>query len=59
MRHLQGEPHSLPRNRSALAGYRAEHFLYQVLEGVATITLDRPEQLNATGRRGLGMAPRD
>jgi enoyl-CoA hydratase/carnithine racemase len=46
MRHLQGEPHSLPRNRATLAGYRAEHFLYEVLEGVATITLDRPERKN-------------
>jgi enoyl-CoA hydratase/carnithine racemase len=46
MRHLAGEPHSLPRNRNELAGYRAEHFLYEVFEGVATITLDRPERKN-------------
>lgn len=46
MRHLQGEPHSLPRNRATLAGYRAEHFLYEADEGVATITLNRPERKN-------------
>jgi len=46
MRHLQGEPHSLPRHRAQLADYRAEHFLYESLEGVATITFDRPERKN-------------
>jgi enoyl-CoA hydratase/carnithine racemase len=46
MRHLQGEPHTLPRGRTKLADYRAEHFLYEVLDGVATITLDRPERKN-------------
>jgi enoyl-CoA hydratase/carnithine racemase len=33
-------------NRRQLAGYRAEHFLWQVDEGVATITLNRPERKN-------------
>jgi len=46
MRHLAGEPHTLPRNRNNLAGYRAEHFLYEAVDGVATITLDRPERKN-------------
>jgi enoyl-CoA hydratase/carnithine racemase len=46
MRHLQGEPHSLPRNRGTLADYRGEHFLYEAVEGVATITLNRPERKN-------------
>jgi enoyl-CoA hydratase/carnithine racemase len=33
-------------NRKELAGYRAEHFLWQAREGVATITLNRPERKN-------------
>jgi enoyl-CoA hydratase/carnithine racemase len=46
MRYLQGDPHSLPRNRATLADYRAEHFLYEAANGVATITLNRPERKN-------------
>src|SRR5437763_14933043 len=46
MRHLEGDPHTLPRSRAELAGYRAEHFLYEAVDGVATITLDRPERKN-------------
>jgi enoyl-CoA hydratase/carnithine racemase len=46
MRYLQGEPHSLPRNRATLADYRAEHFVYEAANGVATITLNRPERKN-------------
>jgi enoyl-CoA hydratase/carnithine racemase len=46
MRYLQGEAHSLPRNRATLAGYRAEHFLYEASGDVATITLNRPERKN-------------
>jgi enoyl-CoA hydratase/carnithine racemase len=46
MRYLQGEPHTLPRNRAALADYRAEHFVYEASDGVATITLNRPERKN-------------
>ena len=46
MRHLAGEAHSLPRNRNNLAGYRAEHFLYEAVDGVATMTLNRPERKN-------------
>lgn len=46
MRYLQGDPHSLPRNRAAMADYRAEHFLYEAANGVATITLNRPERKN-------------
>jgi enoyl-CoA hydratase/carnithine racemase len=33
-------------NRKQLAGYRATHFLWEVKEGVATITLNRPERKN-------------
>lgn len=33
-------------NRKQLAGYRAEHFLWEAKEGVATITLNRPERKN-------------
>ncbi|WP_322404915.1 enoyl-CoA hydratase family protein [Massilia luteola] len=46
MRYLQGDPHALPRNRTTLAGYRAEHFLFDAADGVATITLNRPERKN-------------
>jgi enoyl-CoA hydratase/carnithine racemase len=46
MRYLQGEAHSLPRNRATLADYRAEHFMYEASGGVATITLNRPERKN-------------
>jgi enoyl-CoA hydratase/carnithine racemase len=33
-------------NRRELAGYQARHFDWQASEGVATITLDRPERKN-------------
>jgi enoyl-CoA hydratase/carnithine racemase len=33
-------------NRKQLAGYRAEHFLWQVQDSVATVTLNRPERKN-------------
>jgi enoyl-CoA hydratase/carnithine racemase len=46
MRYLQGDPHALPRNRTTLADYRAEHFLFEAADGVATITLNRPERKN-------------
>ena len=29
-------------NRRPLAGYRAEHFLWEVNDGVARVTLNRP-----------------
>ena len=40
------DPALVAGNRKQLAGYRAEHFLWQVKEGVATVTLDRPERKN-------------
>ena len=44
--YLQGHPHQLPRHRQSLSGYTAEHFLFEVHEGVATVTLNRPERKN-------------
>ena len=46
MRYLRGEPHALPGHRGSLAGYPAQHFLFEVSEGVATLTLDRPGRKN-------------
>ncbi|WP_374582159.1 enoyl-CoA hydratase family protein [Pseudoduganella sp.] len=46
MKYLQGEPHKLPGNRAQLAGYEAEHFKFSVANGVATLTLNRPERKN-------------
>jgi len=46
MRYLRGEPHALPGHRGSLAGYPAQHFQFEVKEGVATLTLDRPERKN-------------
>ncbi|MDP3671246.1 MAG: enoyl-CoA hydratase family protein [Telluria sp.] len=46
MRYLTGEPHQLPGNRSTLADYQPRNFKWQVEQGVATITLDRPERKN-------------
>jgi enoyl-CoA hydratase/carnithine racemase len=46
MRHLTGQAHQLPGQRATLAGYAAQHFRFEVEQGVATITLDRPERKN-------------
>jgi enoyl-CoA hydratase/carnithine racemase len=40
------DPALVAGNRRVLAGYRATHFLWQAQDGVATITLDRPERKN-------------
>ena len=40
------DPGLLAGNRKPLAGYQATHFLWEVSEGVATITLNRPERKN-------------
>src|SRR4051812_22296213 len=40
------DPSLLAGNRRPLAGYRASHFLWQAQEGLATITLNRPERKN-------------
>jgi enoyl-CoA hydratase/carnithine racemase len=46
MRHLPGQPHQLPVNRSLLAGYKGRHFEYQVTDQTASITLNRAERKN-------------
>ncbi len=46
MRHLPGDPHQLPGNRSPLEDYQSRHFKYEVDGRVATITLNRPERKN-------------
>lgn len=46
MKYLQGQPHALPGHRATLADYAARHFLFAVEEGVATVTLNRPERKN-------------
>jgi len=46
MKYLQGEPQDLPGNRAQCAAYQARHFQFTVEQGVATLTLDRPERKN-------------
>lgn len=46
MKYLQGEAQNLPGNRAQLASYEAEHFKFSVANGVATLTLNRPERKN-------------
>ena len=40
------DPALIAGNRKPLAGYRATHFAWETSEGVATITLNRPERKN-------------
>ena len=46
MRYLRGEPHQLQGSGPAVADYKPQHFLFSVDQGVATITLNRPERKN-------------
>ncbi|HJW55576.1 MAG TPA: enoyl-CoA hydratase family protein [Burkholderiaceae bacterium] len=46
MRYLPGQPHQLPGNRAMLADYPARHFNFETTNGVATLTLNRPERKN-------------
>ena len=45
-RYLPGQAHQLPGHRQTLSSYTALHFLFEVNQGVATITLNRPERKN-------------
>jgi enoyl-CoA hydratase/carnithine racemase len=46
MRYLRGEPHQLQGSGLPAADYKPQHFLFSVEQGVATITLNRPERKN-------------
>jgi len=46
LENTQVDPALLRGNRSPAADYRATHFLWSVQEGVATVTLNRPERKN-------------
>jgi enoyl-CoA hydratase/carnithine racemase len=40
------DPALIAGNRQQLAGYRATHFMWEATDGVATLTLNRPERKN-------------
>jgi enoyl-CoA hydratase/carnithine racemase len=46
MRYLSGESHQLPGNRCEMANYSATHFRFEASDGVATVTLNRPDRKN-------------
>ena len=46
MRYLPGEAQQLPGNRASLANYQASHFKFEAANGVAALTLNRPERKN-------------
>jgi enoyl-CoA hydratase/carnithine racemase len=46
MRYLSGESNMLHGRSAALSDYRAQHLQFSVSEGVATLTLNRPERKN-------------
>ncbi|MBQ5940190.1 enoyl-CoA hydratase family protein [Massilia sp. AB1] len=46
MHYLPGEAHRLPGGRASLKGHQAQHFLFALEGGVATITLNRPGRKN-------------
>ena len=45
-KYLSGQPHQLPRHRQTFAKYQGQHILFTLQEGVATISLNRPERKN-------------
>jgi enoyl-CoA hydratase/carnithine racemase len=46
MRYLPGQAQYLSGSRTTLADYDAQHFNFEVVSGVATLTLNRPERKN-------------
>ena len=42
-KYLPGQPQQLPRHNNKLAHYKAEHVLFEVKDGVATLTMNRPD----------------
>ncbi|RZS81602.1 enoyl-CoA hydratase family protein [Pigmentiphaga kullae] len=46
MRYVHGERQMLHGGRTAMADYEARHFSLEVRDGVAIVTLDRPERKN-------------
>src|SRR5579884_4092515 len=46
MRHVSGQPHDLPGNRTSLRAYNAHHFGYKSEANIAVVTLNRPERKN-------------
>ena len=46
MKYLPGNSHELPRHRQKLANYQGQHILFSCKDGVATISLNRPERKN-------------
>ena len=46
MRYLPGEPQQGFNHRDRIAAYEARNFLFSVKDGVATVTLNRPERKN-------------
>jgi enoyl-CoA hydratase/carnithine racemase len=46
MRYVLGERHQLPVHRTSLATYRSRHFRFEFKDGIATLTLNRPERKN-------------
>ena len=45
-KYLSGQPHQLPRHRQTFADYQGEHILFTLKDGVATVSLNRPERKN-------------
>jgi len=46
MHYLPGETHRLPGSRASFKDHQAQHFLFALEGGVATVTLNRPERKN-------------